>query len=106
MQRKIIQELIDWKHRADRRPLVVRGARQVGKTYLVEHFAHEHFQNLVCVNFDKTPEKKGLLQNRNVSRRFPAFNSLFSRRLQTTSRNTGNALIPRACARCSVACPR
>ncbi len=67
MQRKIIQELIDWKHRADRRPLVVRGARQVGKTYLVEHFAHEHFQNLVCVNFDKTPEKKGLLQNRSVS---------------------------------------
>ncbi len=67
MQRRIMRELIDWKQRADRRPLVVRGARQVGKTYLVEQFAREHFENLVCVNFDKTPEKKGLLQNRNVS---------------------------------------
>lgn len=67
MQRKIMRELIDWKDRADRRPLVVRGARQVGKTYLVEQFAREHFQNLVSVNFDKTPEKKGFLQNRNIS---------------------------------------
>lgn len=67
MQRRIMREFVDWKGRADRRPLVVRGARQVGKTYLVEQFAREHFENLVCVNFDKTPEKKGLLQNRNVA---------------------------------------
>ena len=66
MQRKIMHELIGWKDRSDRRPLIVRGARQVGKTYLVEQFAREHFDNLVSVNFDKTPEKKGLLQSRNV----------------------------------------
>lgn len=67
MQRKIMHELVGWKDRRDRRPLIVRGARQVGKTYLVEQFAREHFDNLVCINFDKTPEKRGLLQNRNVS---------------------------------------
>ena len=67
MQRRIMQELVDWKERRDRRPLVVRGARQVGKTYLVEQFAREHFQNLVSVNFDKTPEKAGLLQGRDVT---------------------------------------
>ncbi len=62
-----MQELVGWKQRPDRRPLVVRGARQVGKTYLVEQFAREHFQNLVSVNFDKTPEKAGLLQSRDVT---------------------------------------
>ena len=54
MHRRIMQELVDWKDRRDRRPLVVRGARQVGKTYLVEQFAREHFQNLISVNFDVT----------------------------------------------------
>ena len=67
MHRRIMQELVDWKDRLDRRPLVVRGARQVGKTYLVEQFAREHFQNLISVNFDKTPEKAGLLQGRDVN---------------------------------------
>ena len=67
MQRRIMQELVDWKGRRDRRPLVVRGARQVGKTYLVEQFAREQFQNFVSVNFDKTPEKAGLLQSRDVT---------------------------------------
>lgn len=62
-----MRQLVDWKDRRDRRPLVVRGARQVGKTYLVEQFARDHFQNLVSVNFDRTPEKAGFLQNRDVS---------------------------------------
>jgi len=67
MRRRIMQELVEWKGRKDRRPLVIRGARQVGKTYLVEQFAREHFQNLVGINFDKTPEKAGFLQSRDVS---------------------------------------
>jgi uncharacterized protein len=67
MQRRIMRELADWKERRDRRPLVVRGARQVGKTYLIEQFAREHFQNLVSLNFDKTPEKAGLLRGHNVT---------------------------------------
>lgn len=67
MYRKIMQELIDWKGRHERRPLVVRGARQVGKTYLVEEFAKKHFDNLISINFDKTPEKKGLLRGRSVA---------------------------------------
>jgi predicted AAA+ superfamily ATPase len=67
MQRRIMRELVDWKDRRDRRPMVVRGARQVGKTYLVEQFAREQFQNVVSVNFDKTPEKAGLLPSRDVS---------------------------------------
>ena len=67
MQRRIMRQLIDWKDRQDRSPLVIRGGRQVGKTYLVEQFAREHFQNLVSLNFDKTPEKAGFLQSRDVS---------------------------------------
>jgi len=67
MQRRIMRQLVAWKDRQDRRPLVIRGARQVGKTYLVEQFAREQFENLVSVNFDKTPGKAGFLQSRDVS---------------------------------------
>jgi uncharacterized protein len=64
MQRRIMRNLVEWMGRRERRPLIVRGARQVGKTYLIEQFAREHFDNLIRINFDKTPEKAGFLQTR------------------------------------------
>jgi len=45
-------ELEKWKTRPRRKPLVIRGARQVGKTWLVREFARTHFENLVEINFD------------------------------------------------------
>jgi predicted AAA+ superfamily ATPase len=39
MKREIIQYLKEWKNRKDRNPLILRGARQVGKTYIIEEFA-------------------------------------------------------------------
>ena len=41
MNREIIQYLEEWKNRSDRNPLILRGARQVGKTYIIEEFAKE-----------------------------------------------------------------
>ncbi|MBN1676545.1 MAG: ATP-binding protein [Kiritimatiellae bacterium] len=67
MERRYMRELVDWKDRKTRKPLVVRGARQVGKTYLIREFARAHFENLVELNFDKTPEKAGLFRERDVS---------------------------------------
>ena len=51
MRRDIEKELISWKLQKGRYPLIVRGARQVGKSYLVEAFGKTHFQNNVFVNF-------------------------------------------------------
>lgn len=44
MKRTIIKELIEWKFLVDRKPLVLKGARQVGKTYILERFGRQHFK--------------------------------------------------------------
>ncbi len=55
--RKINNYLLDWKQRDVRKPLVIRGARQVGKTYIVEAFAQKHFSDYIYLNLDKEIDK-------------------------------------------------
>ncbi|MBP5364639.1 MAG: ATP-binding protein [Bacteroidales bacterium] len=52
MERYAIKELYDWKNRKDRKPLIVQGARQVGKTWLMRKFADEAFAKSVYINFE------------------------------------------------------
>ena len=54
MKRNAIEYLIEWKQRKTRKPLVLRGARQVGKSYLVRMLAENEFDNLCEINFEKT----------------------------------------------------
>ena len=53
MEREALLQLDEWKQRADRKPLIVRGARQVGKTWLVKEFAKRSFEKSVYVNFEE-----------------------------------------------------
>ena len=52
MKRKLMDELAAWKRKADRMPLVLNGARQVGKTYLLKEFGRECYGNVVHVNLE------------------------------------------------------
>ena len=52
MKRKIISDLIKWKENPKRMPLIVNGARQVGKTYILKEFAKESYANFVYVNLE------------------------------------------------------
>lgn len=52
MKRTAITQLYAWKDSKDRKPLIVRGARQVGKTWLIEYFAKEAYNKYVYVNFE------------------------------------------------------
>ena len=54
------EELLAWRNRADRKPLIVRGARQVGKTYLVETFGQTHFEDVLTVNLEQQEELHAL----------------------------------------------
>ena len=56
MQRSTLQSLISWKDRASRMPLMLRGARQVGKTTLLEQFGQNYFDDMVTINFELDPE--------------------------------------------------
>ncbi len=51
LRRKIDSFLKDWKERTDHLPLVVKGARQVGKTASIMQFAHANYMYVVAVNF-------------------------------------------------------
>ena len=52
MKRKISSALVEWKDSIGRMPLIVNGARQVGKTYIIEQFGREHFKNVVYLNME------------------------------------------------------
>jgi predicted AAA+ superfamily ATPase len=53
MYRSIYSDLLTWKHSPRRKPLVIRGARQVGKTWLMQEFAAKSYDDSVYVSFDK-----------------------------------------------------
>jgi predicted AAA+ superfamily ATPase len=52
MKRKINNTLIEWKNNPKRMPLIINGARQVGKTYIVEQFGKEHYENVLYLNME------------------------------------------------------
>lgn len=52
MERTSIKELVKWKDSSRRKPLVIEGARQVGKTWLVKEFARQNYKQLAYVNFE------------------------------------------------------
>ncbi|MCB0806720.1 MAG: ATP-binding protein [Bacteroidales bacterium] len=60
MERTFINNLIEWQQSENRKPLIVRGARQVGKTYLIKHFGEKHFQNIHQIDFEKFPNMKSV----------------------------------------------
>jgi predicted AAA+ superfamily ATPase len=53
MKRNISKKLMAWKDSSSRKPLIIRGARQVGKTYTVKEFGSEHFSNVVVLDFER-----------------------------------------------------
>lgn len=62
MKREAINELYAWKSRADRKPLIIRGARQVGKTWLMKKFASEAYSKSVYINFEDNEIVKQIFQ--------------------------------------------
>lgn len=55
MKRTLYKELIKWKNSKQRKPLLLQGARQVGKTYLVNEFVKNEYENFVYLNFEQDP---------------------------------------------------
>ncbi len=56
MKRDLMNKLIDWKASSNRKPLIIHGARQVGKTYLVKEFGKQYYDNTIYVNFETNKE--------------------------------------------------
>ncbi len=63
LRRKADQFLNAWKQREDKMPLIIKGARQVGKTHTIRHFASEKYENLVEINFAEEPKYMTILSD-------------------------------------------
>ncbi|MDR1119474.1 MAG: AAA family ATPase [Dysgonamonadaceae bacterium] len=67
MERKLMSELIKWKDRKGRKPLLLEGARQVGKTYLLKDFGKRYFNDVAYVNFQNPSQELVELFNGSIS---------------------------------------
>ncbi len=69
MKRKALEDLSQWKDSPHRKPMILRGARQTGKTWLMKEFGKKAYKNYVYFNFDEQPELKSLFEtNKNPHR--------------------------------------
>jgi predicted AAA+ superfamily ATPase len=60
VKRQLYKQLIKWKNNPNRKPLILQGARQVGKTYLVSEFGKKEYQQFIYLNFEQTLELSSL----------------------------------------------
>lgn len=68
MYRETINELVKWKESENRKPLLLEGARQVGKTWLLKEFGSKHFPDYVYINCDNNPLLENLFIDYNIER--------------------------------------
>lgn len=76
MKRDIEQKLIDWKRSDRRKPLILRGARQVGKTWCLQSFGRQHYSQVAYLNFEEMPTASQLFMADLTPRRIVAEISL------------------------------
>lgn len=56
IKREVMDALLEWKQRPERKPLIIQGARQIGKTWIMQKFGEEHFEYVAYFNFDASDE--------------------------------------------------
>jgi len=83
LKRKIYKNLLHWKEEKNRRPLLIRGARQVGKTFIINELGKNEFKSFITLNFERNPEYKEI---------FSVFNP--NEIIERITLFTGNSLNP------------
>ena len=62
MERKIVKNLLSWKNNPQKQPLLVQGARQVGKTYILLSFGKEHYKNVAYFNLEESADVRAIFE--------------------------------------------
>jgi len=62
LKRKIDKYLLDWKNNPNKKPLIIKGARQIGKTESILKFANDNYNNVIYINFIEEPIYKGITE--------------------------------------------
>ena len=79
MKRNAFSQLVTWKNDPERKPLIIRGARQVGKTWLMKEFGQSCYESYVYFNFDEEDELRSIFEvNKNPLAGFNKSDSLLN----------------------------
>ena len=76
MKRDIYKKLLDWKRNKNRKPLIIDGARQVGKTWIIKEFGTNEYKSMAYINCDKTTEMKNAFKDFNIERLIRIFSAI------------------------------
>ena len=75
MKRYVMEQLVQWKNKQNRKPLILKGARQVGKTWLMKEFGRKYFKYTAYVNFDNNEKMASVFEmDYNIERILMAIN--------------------------------
>lgn len=78
MEREIMNELLLWKNKENRKPLILTGVRQCGKTYILKKFGEKYFENCVYINLERDPQISDVFNyNFNVKRIIQDISDIF-----------------------------
>lgn len=76
MKRQVYSQLLAWKNDKDRKPLILDGARQVGKTWILKEFGRNEYKNVAYINCDDSPEMLSLFSDYDTKRLLRGFSSI------------------------------
>ena len=76
MDRTIYNDLCTWKSKKNRKPLILNGARQVGKTWIIKEFGSKEYENIAYINCDEMPEMKNAFSDFDTDRLIRFFSAL------------------------------
>ena len=76
MERLAYKKLLCWKNNKNRKPLILNGARQVGKTWLLKDFGEKEYESVAYINCDETKDLKAVFSDFNTDRLIRAFSAI------------------------------
>lgn len=83
LKRKILDKLLEWKSNKDKRSLIIEGARQVGKTFIINFFGNNYYEQFIYINFLSNPKYKEIFIDNidfknviNKLKRYPEFKNI------------------------------
>ena len=76
MERLIYNDLLNWKNRVGRKPLILNGARQVGKTWIIREFGRREYANTTYINCESTPQIEEVFKDFDTRRMVTALSAV------------------------------
>ena len=88
MERIIYDSLLAWKNKPDRKPLVLYGARQTGKTWILKEFGKNEYQNVAYINCDNNPLLSGSFFDYDTERLIRVFSAITNENIDKERRES------------------